>query len=108
MRKRKKAKKDKCSNPDVWTEEQYEEYMKDLYGMEYIAGYTENGVPYGIFIGEDVENNESLIRDISIDNGVPYGIFTGEDEENDESIIRDIPKDILRDISIDSDDELPF
>jgi len=76
MGKKKKSKKDKSNNPEVWTEEQYEEYMKELYGMEFIAGFTENGVPYGTFIDED------------------------EDEENDELISRDI--------SIDSDDELPF
>lgn len=73
---KKKSKKDKSNNHEVWTEEQYEEYMKELYGMEFIAGFTENGVPYGTFIDED------------------------EVEENDELIIREI--------SIDSDDELPF
>ena len=43
-------------------------YMKELYGMEYIAGFTENGVPYGTFIDEDEENDKLIIRDISIDS----------------------------------------
>ena len=55
MSKKKKSKKGKCNNAEVWTEEQYEEYMKELYGMEYIAGFTENGVPFGTFIVEDEE-----------------------------------------------------
>ena len=46
MRKRKIAKNKEFNNPEVWTEEQYEEYMKELYGMKFIAGYTESGVPY--------------------------------------------------------------
>ena len=70
MGKKKKSKKDKSNNPEVWTEEQYEEYMKELYGMEFIAGFTENGVPYGTFIDEDEdeENDELISRDISIDS----------------------------------------
>ena len=67
MGKKKKSKKDKSNNPEVWTEEQYEEYMNELYGMEFIAGFTENGVPYGTFIDEDEENDKLIIRDISID-----------------------------------------
>ena len=42
--------------------------MKELYEMEYIAGFIENGVPYGTFIDEDEENDELIIRDISIDS----------------------------------------
>ena len=52
MAKRKKAKKT-VANAEVWTEEQYEEYMKELYDMEFIAGFTEGGVPYGIFNDDD-------------------------------------------------------
>lgn len=46
---------------ELWTEKQYEEYLANLYGMEYIVGFTENGMPYGIFddvleddAGEDI------------------------------------------------------
>ena len=56
MGKKKKSKKDKSNNPEVWTEEQYEEYMKELYGMEFIAGFTENGVAYGTLIQDDIEH----------------------------------------------------
>ncbi|MEL7658414.1 MAG: hypothetical protein AAGU75_21190 [Bacillota bacterium] len=43
----------KKENPDIWTFEQYEEYMRKLYGMDYVAGFTEGGVPYGNCVGED-------------------------------------------------------
>ena len=68
MSKIKSSKKGKCNNVEVWTEEQYEEYMKAIYGMNFIAGVTENGVPYGTFIDEDNENYELIIRDISFDS----------------------------------------
>ena len=68
MSKKKKVKKCKCNNAEELTEEQYEEHMKELYGMEYIAGFTENGVPFGTFIVEDEENDELVIRDFSIDS----------------------------------------
>jgi hypothetical protein len=54
MSKKKKSKKHTNNNVDVWTEEQYEEYLKGLYGMEFIAGFTESGVPYGLF-NEEIE-----------------------------------------------------
>ncbi|KJS88700.1 MAG: hypothetical protein JM58_00515, partial [Peptococcaceae bacterium BICA1-8] len=68
MGKKKKSKKDKSNNAEIWTEEQYEEYMKEIYGMDFIAGFTENGVPYGTFRDKDGENDELIIRDISIDS----------------------------------------
>lgn len=60
---------------DVWTEEQYEEYMKDLYDMDFIAGFTENGIPYGIFC-EDDENDKidiaNIYPKISESNDLPF------------------------------------
>jgi hypothetical protein len=64
MVRNKKSKKNKCNNSEVLTEEQYEEYIKELYGMEFIAGFTENGVPYGTFIDEDDEKHKLAIKDI--------------------------------------------
>lgn len=52
MAKRKKN-ATKSINKDYLTREEYEEYLAGLYGMEFIAGYTEGGVPYGNFIEED-------------------------------------------------------
>jgi len=52
MGKKKKSKKHINNNIERWTEEQYEEYLKGLYGMEFIAGFTESGVPYGLFEGD--------------------------------------------------------
>lgn len=54
MGKKKKSKKHKNNKVERWTEEQAEEYLKGIYGMEFIAGFTEGGVPYGIF-EEDLE-----------------------------------------------------
>lgn len=49
MGKNKGSKKYTDKNIEVWTEEQYEEYLKGLYDMEFIAGFTEGGIPYGLF-----------------------------------------------------------
>ena len=54
MGKKKKSKKHSNNSIERLTEEQYEEYLKELYGMEFIAGFTEGGVPYGLF-EEDLE-----------------------------------------------------
>lgn len=48
----KKSKKRTNKDVEIWTEEQYEEYLKGLYGMEYIAGFTESGIPYGLTVEE--------------------------------------------------------
>ena len=54
MGKKRKYKKQRNNKIERWTEEQAEEYLKEIYGMEFIAGFTENGVPYGTF-QEDLE-----------------------------------------------------
>lgn len=41
----------------IWTEEQYEQYMENLYGLDFIAGFTDGGVPYGIPLDIDSEEN---------------------------------------------------
>lgn len=64
MAKRKKSKQSGSNSVEQRTEEQNEQYLKELYGMKFIAGFTDNGVPYGIFEEED----ES---DIS-DNDMPF------------------------------------
>lgn len=47
-------KKEKHNNEaEIWTEEEYEEYLKGLYGIEFIAGYTEGGMPYGLPVEND-------------------------------------------------------
>ncbi|MGL4731572.1 MAG: hypothetical protein ACRCW0_08305 [Clostridium sp.] len=48
MSKVNKNKKGKNNKVKKWTEEQYEEYLSGVYEMEYIVGFTENGVPYGV------------------------------------------------------------
>ena len=63
MSKNIRSKKGKHDNVDAWTEEQYEEYLKGIYGADFIAGFTENGLPYGTFIDEDKVNDETIIRD---------------------------------------------
>ncbi len=74
MSKNNKSKKNKFNNAEIWTEEQYEEYLKDIYGMDFIAGFTENGVPYGTFVDENNKDDELISQDISIDSNdeVPF------------------------------------
>lgn len=71
MGKKKKTTKSKFGNAEIWTEEQYEEYLKELYGMKFIAGFTENGVPFGIFSNEDKENERLYISD-NDDDELPF------------------------------------
>lgn len=64
----KKSTKNQDNNTDVWTDEQYEEYLKNLYGIDFIVGYTENGVPYGAMIDENNEMDEPITKDSSLDS----------------------------------------
>jgi hypothetical protein len=66
MGKKKKSKKHTNNSAEIWTEEQYEEYLQDLYGMEFIAGFTESGVPFGVF-KEDIEIQKLQKSDIPSD-----------------------------------------
>ena len=68
MIKKIRSKNSKCNNDEVLTEEQYEEYLKEIYGMDFIAGFTESGIPYGIIKDEDNENDEIITREISVDS----------------------------------------
>lgn len=68
MSKNTKSKKNKFNNAEIWTEEQYEEYLKDIYGVDFIAGFTENGVPYGTFVDENNKDDELISQDISFDS----------------------------------------
>ncbi|MGM0395687.1 MAG: hypothetical protein ACQEP4_01380 [Bacillota bacterium] len=73
MGKKKKRKKGAGINIEEWTEEQYEEYLKGLYGMEYIAGYTDGGMPYGIFCDEDDDVEFDSTDSMSdSDEGIPF------------------------------------
>ena len=68
MGKNKKSKNSNFNDAEIWTEEHLDEYLKEICGMDFIAGYSENGVPYGTFIDENNENDEIIIRDISVDS----------------------------------------
>ena len=57
--KKKKNKKNKKEKEvEVWTEEQYEDYLKGIYGLDFIAGYTEGGMPFGLPADETVEEKD--------------------------------------------------
>ena len=45
---KKQKKKNKDKEVEIWTEEQYEDYLKGVYGLDFIAGYTEGGMPFGL------------------------------------------------------------
>lgn len=68
-----KGKKTGDSKVEIWTEEQYEDYLAELYGMEYVAGFTEGGIPYGV-LKEDLEvYGENEIDDLrDSDDEVPF------------------------------------
>ena len=70
---KKKTKKTKNGEVEIWTEEQYEEYLAGLYGMEYIAGFTKGGIPYGVF-RENVEvyRGNELNNHRDFDNELPF------------------------------------
>ena len=74
MSKNNKLKNNKFNNAEIWTEEQYEECLKGIYGMDLIAGFTENGVPYGTFVDENNKDDELISQDISFDSNdeVPF------------------------------------
>ncbi len=73
-KKNKKSKKSKNNNSEIWTEEHYEEYLKEIYGMDFIAGFTEDGVPYGTFVDENNKDDDLFSQDISFDSNeeVPF------------------------------------
>ena len=74
MRKKRKSKKYFDNNSiEIWTEEQYEEYLKGIYGIEFIAGFTENVIPYGLF-KEDLETYTAGQSDNcnEIDDELPF------------------------------------
>lgn len=59
MSRNRKSKKSKVKKDETRTEEEYEEYLTGLYGMDFIAGYTAGGIPYGSFMDE-VDEKEGL------------------------------------------------
>jgi hypothetical protein len=73
MGKKNNSKKRIRKKNEIWTEEQYEEYIMDLYDMDFVAGYTEGGIPYGNFINED--NN--YVNDVK-----PSQRISNDDEED--------------------------
>lgn len=44
MSRKKIKQKTNKNNTKKWTEEQYEQYMKELYGMDFIAAFTKGGI----------------------------------------------------------------
>lgn len=73
MSKKRKSKRRTNDNLEVWSENQYEEYLKGVHGMEFIAGFTEGGVPYGLFY-EEIETNivEKSANICESDDEIPF------------------------------------
>jgi len=73
MIKVKKIKKANNSKVEKCTEEQYEEYLSGVYGMEYIAGFTEGGIPYGVFEKDLYEHDGNNFNDLKeFDDELPF------------------------------------
>lgn len=68
MAKSKKRNK-KIRDSNIWTEDEYDEYMAELYGFEHIAGHTDSGVPYGSPI-KDEQVSEFIVYDYTDDNRI--------------------------------------
>lgn len=71
----KKTKKKKANEIEIWTQEQYEEYMAGLYGMDFVAGFTDGGIPYGIFedeTGDDEKEDENVRSSQYTDEDLPF------------------------------------
>lgn len=69
--KNKSKKKQKKNDVDVMTEEEYEDYLMGLYDMDFIAGYTEGGVPYGTF-NESEPIEVKKINQVYDDDDIPF------------------------------------
>ncbi len=84
MSKKKNKKKTNEYNTEIWTEEQHEQYMKGVYSMDFIAGYTEGGIPYGISLDEDNERLQLFGENPSYDNDgeeLPFKLITIKSNE---------------------------
>lgn len=68
MSKKKRKKKSRCNDVVVWTEKQHDEYVKGIYGMDVIAGFTENGVPYGTYVDENDKHDILISQNSSFDS----------------------------------------
>lgn len=76
MPRKKKRNKNKNVSHKVWTEEEFDEYMAGIYGFEYIAGYTDSGVPYGI--PKEQEEKYELGKKVLLDDEeLPFWIKKG-------------------------------
>ena len=70
--KKKKRNRKKNSSTEIWTETEYDEYMAELYGFEYIAGYTDSGVPYGIAKNQESFSEETEETYEYDDDEIPF------------------------------------
>lgn len=59
---------------EICTEKEYEEYLQGLYSLEFIAGYTEGGIPFGL----PIENDD--------DKEVYKAYRTGNSSDTDEEL----------------------
>lgn len=72
MSKKKKPDKHTKNHIEVFTEEQYEEYLEGLYDMEFIAGFTESGVPFGSFDEEETYTVKKSDNYDESDDDLPF------------------------------------
>lgn len=71
-KKNKRNNKKKVSDKEVMTEEEYDEYMAELYGFDSIAGYTDGGVPFGISHEEIEETQANNNKQFDPDDEIPF------------------------------------
>lgn len=71
-KKKKKNNKKKISDKELMTEEEYDEYMADLYGFDSIAGYTDGSVPFGVSHEEIEETQDNDNKQFDPDDEIPF------------------------------------
>lgn len=69
---KKKRGKNKDFSTEIRTEEEHDAYMTGIYGFEYLAGYTDSGLPYGIPIKQEEMNEQTYDYDDDDDDEIPF------------------------------------
>ena len=70
--KMKKNSKKKINDKKVMTEEEYDEYMAGLYGLDSVVGYTDDGVPFGVSDDEFEETKDNDNKPLDPDDKIPF------------------------------------
>lgn len=71
-KKTKKKESKEYGEKEIRTEEEYDEYMAGLYGLDSIAGYTDGGFPFGVSNDEIEDGQDEDNIFIDSDDEIPF------------------------------------